>query len=87
MEFEYDPLKSRSNLQKHGIDFEQAKVLWEDERMVEIPLSFPDEPRQLFIGNVNGKIWSAVTTRRNGKIRIISVRRARKKEIEIYDNS
>ena len=28
MEFEYDPAKSRANAQKHGIDFEQAKALW-----------------------------------------------------------
>ena len=87
MNFEYDPIKSETNRHKHGIDFEKAKVLWQDERMVEIPLDFPDEPRWLCIGNIEGKIWSAVITKREGRVRIISVRRSRKKEMEVYHDS
>ena len=36
MKFEYDTNKSLSNKQKHGIDFEEAKLLWDDDKMVEI---------------------------------------------------
>ena len=36
MKFEYDIKKSLSNKQKHGIDFEEAKLLWNDDKMVEI---------------------------------------------------
>ena len=45
-----------------------------------------DEPRFLVIGKINNKHWSAITTYRNNKTRIISVRRSRKKEIEIYES-
>ncbi|OQX77499.1 MAG: hypothetical protein B6D61_07040 [Bacteroidetes bacterium 4484_249] len=41
--------------------------------------------RFLLIGIINYKHWSAVFTYRNEKIRIISVRHSRKKEIEIYE--
>lgn len=34
LSFEYDPKKSAANLAKHGIDFEQAKGIWEDENRV-----------------------------------------------------
>ena len=30
MEFEFDPAKSESNLEKHGVDFVQAQQLWQD---------------------------------------------------------
>jgi uncharacterized DUF497 family protein len=86
MNFEYDPEKSRINREKHGIDFEEAQRLWEDERMLEAPLPFSDEARWICIGKIGEKVWSAIVTRRNGAIRIISVRRSRKKEREHYEN-
>ena len=84
--FEYDVNKSLSNELKHGIDFEEAQALWDDPLMVEAPLLFPDEKRYLCIGKIRGKHWSAIITYRGECIRIISVRRSRKKEIEIYEN-
>ncbi|MBI9110061.1 BrnT family toxin [Maridesulfovibrio ferrireducens] len=86
MQFEYDNNKSVSNLEKHGIDFKQAQALWNDPNLLEIPARTQDEPRIFFIGIINGKHWSAVTTPRNGVIRIISVRRSRKKEVELYES-
>lgn len=50
MKFEYDPQKSASNKLKHGLDFEEAQGLWEDERLLIFPLRFEDEPRQACIG-------------------------------------
>jgi uncharacterized protein len=87
MEFEFDPIKSDSNKEKHGIDFCDAQALWNDPDLIEIPVKTTDEPRFLVIGNVSGKHWSGVITYRSGKIRIISVRRSRKEEVEIYESS
>ena len=86
MKYEYDNNKSLSNKQKHGIDFEEAKLLWNDDKMVEIRTSYEDEERFINIGKINPKVYTVVTTLRGEKIRIISARRARKKEIEIYES-
>ena len=56
MSFEYDPQKNASNLQKHGIDFEAARSLWDDQHRIEIPARTEDEPRFLVIGQIEGKI-------------------------------
>lgn len=87
MEFEYDPNKSKANRQKHGIDFEEAKILWNDVRGIEIEARIIGEPRKLLIAENKGEIWSAIFTLRNKKIRIISVRKSRKNEKEIYYNT
>ncbi|ATU93021.1 BrnT family toxin [Phyllobacterium zundukense] len=86
MLFEYDPAKSASNKIKHGIDFEEAQSLWKDERMLEAPAKLDGEPRFLVIGLLRGKHWSAICVHRSDKVRIISVRRARRQEIEYYEN-
>ncbi len=87
MNYEYDVNKSLSNKQKHGIDFEDAKLLWNDDRMIEILTSYEDEERFINIGKINSKFYTVVTTiREKEKIRIISARRARKKEIELYES-
>ena len=54
--------------------------------MVEIKTSYEDEERFINIGKINTKIYAVITTYRKGSIRIISARRARKKEIEIYES-
>jgi len=86
MKFEYDTNKSLSNKKKHGIDFEEIKELWKDERMVEILTPFEDEVRYISIGKIKEKFYSVITTMRGDRIRIISARRSRKKEIEIYES-
>lgn len=87
MEFEFDPQKSDSNKVKHGIDFNEAQELWDDADLIEIPVRISDEPRYLVIGKISGKHWSGVITYRGEKIRIISVRRSRKEEVEIYESA
>jgi uncharacterized protein len=86
MEFEYDPNKSEKNKGKHGIDFVEAQLLWEDPDIIEIPANTIDEPRFLVIGSIGKKNWSGIITYREEKIRIISVRRSRKEEEEIYES-
>jgi uncharacterized DUF497 family protein len=86
MAFEYDANKSTENQRKHGIDFEEAQELWTDSNLVEIPARTSDEPRWLLIGMIAENPWSAVITRRQGNIRLISVRRSRDEEIAIYES-
>jgi len=85
MEIEFDPAKSISNKKKHEIDFIEAQALWDDPDFIEIPVTTVDEPRVLVIGRISGKHWSAIITYRSEKVRIISVRRSRKEEVEIYE--
>ncbi len=85
--FEYDKNKSETNFHKHGINFSEAQKLWDDNEMVEIPAKTTDEKRYLVIGEIDGVVWSGVITYRNaGIIRIISFRRSRKEEVEIYES-
>ena len=86
MEFEYDPEKNKKNKEKHGIDFVEAQLLWEDPDLIEIPAKTLDEPRFLVIGRIDKKHWSGIVTYRGENIRIISVRRSRDEEIELYES-
>ena len=84
--FEFDINKSVSNKIKHGIDFIQAQAIWDDPDVLEISTKVKDEPRFLVIGRKDGKHWSAIITYRGEKIRVISVRRSRPEEEEIYES-
>ena len=86
MGFEFDPDKSSENKRKHGIDFEVAQRLWADAGLVEIPARTTDEPRWLLIGRIEERHWSAIITRRDKNIRLISVRRSRDEEMELYES-
>ncbi len=86
MPFEYDPSKSQSNREKHGIDFLEAQELWADENRLEIPAKTVDEVRNIVVGQIKGKLWSAIITYRGENIRLISVRRARDEEKELYES-
>ena len=86
MDFEFDTRKSKSNKKKHGIDFIEAQMLWDDLDRIEIPARTEDEPRLLVIGKIDDKHWSGIVTYRGSRIRIISVRRSRNEEIETYES-
>ena len=85
MNFEFDLLKSAVNQAKHGIDFLDAQALWSDPALLEIPARTTDEPRFLVIGRIHRKHWSAVITYRGQTIRLISVRRSRLEEVQLYE--
>ncbi len=87
MEFEFDAKKSKSNKTKHGIDFNEAQRLWDDPDLIEIPVRTSDEPRFLVVAKISGRYWSGVITYRDNNTRIISVRRSRKEEVNIYESS
>ena len=85
MNFEYDPAKSASNEEKHGINFEEARRLWEDPEMITMRVDRKGEFRKMLIARLAGCCWAAIYTIRPDNIRIISVRRATGKEISFYD--
>lgn len=86
MAFEFDWRKSAGNLAKHGIDFIDAQLLWDDPDRLEIPATTEDEPRWLVVGRIADEHWSAVITYRREAIRIISVRRSRAEEVTLYES-
>jgi uncharacterized protein len=85
MEFEFDARKSRSNLRKHGIDFIEAQKLWDDPDLIAVPARTTDEPRILIVGRIEELHWSAITTHRCDRVRVISVRRSRREEVTLYE--
>ena len=84
--FEFDESKNQANLSKHGINFIDAQLLWNDPMLLEIPAKTEDEPRFLVIGLINGKHWSAILTYRGKNIRLISVHRSRTEEVALYES-
>ncbi|MEX1668126.1 BrnT family toxin [Zhongshania guokunii] len=84
--FEFDPKKSKSNFEKHGIDFVDAQAIWQDTDFIEIMAKSDDERRALVVGMIDGKHWSAIITYRTDRIRIISVRRSRNSEVALYES-
>jgi len=88
MEFEYDSNKSYLNKLKHGIDFEEAKKLWDNENALIVPAKVVgDEERFALISKLKGRCYVAIFTMRENAYRIISVRRCRKKEEKNYEEN
>ena len=86
MEFEWDIEKSEQNQEKHGVSFDESVVIWETTRLEVENLAYSEdgEKRSATIGWIETKLYVAIWTKRHEKIRIISVRRARKNEEEIF---
>jgi hypothetical protein len=86
MRFEFDPAKSARTKAdpNRQIDFIEAQAIWRDADRLEIPLPFSAETRWAIIGKIAGKHWTLIFTRREDRIRIISVRRSHPKEIQLY---
>ncbi len=85
MRFEYDPDKSAANRERHGIDFEEAQALWDDPHLIEASANVTVGPRFLAVGMIGARHWTAVFTYREGRVRIISVRRPRGEGIASYE--
>ena len=86
MEYDWDTAKSEANLAKHGISFDDAKhifdgpiVTWVDDRQDY------GEIRYISIGTLSATaVLVVVHTERNGKIRLISARKANRQERKRY---
>ena len=83
--FEYDEAKSIINLEKHGIDFVEAQRLWDDKNAIDAVTDTKNEKRFIHVGKLSDKAYSAIYTIRGSRIRLISVRRARAKEVQKYE--
>ena len=83
MRFEWDERKRRSNLEKHGLDFFDAIMVFETAHIV-VPSVYRGEERFLAIGVIKGRHVTVVYTRRSEVVRIISLRRARHEERRKY---
>jgi len=84
MRFEWDDNKRVSDLDKHGIDFVDAELVFDGRSVVSVPSPYPDEVRSLTTGFVEGRLITVVWTQREDAIRFISARRARDGEIREY---
>ncbi len=86
MEFEFDVVKSAANKAKHEIDFIVAQALWLDEDFVEVAGRSESDERWIVIGVIAGRHWTAVVTIREHRVRLISARRARAREVAIHES-
>ena len=86
MEFEWDPAKDESNLRKHGLSFATASLIFQGHVVTRRSYTRTfGEARPISIGEVAGLMMvTVVHTGRNGRVRIISARKARPKERAIY---
>lgn len=86
MGYQWDPNKARINERKHGIKFADAVAVFEDDRAITIPDDYPDEERFVTIGrDALWRIVVVVYTWRGDDIRIISARKATRREREQYE--
>lgn len=89
MHFEWDENKNKSNLAKHGFDFNQAKEVFKDVDKVEFPDERRDygEKRIRVLGKAVNLILAVIYTMRDAVVRIISARAASEKERELYNRN
>jgi len=88
--FEWDPNKARTNIEIHGISFDEASTAFKDTLSLTIhdPLHSDEEDRFILIGNSHeNRLLVVVHTERGNRIRIISTRKATKKERKQYEES
>ncbi|MBL7180944.1 MAG: BrnT family toxin [Pseudomonadota bacterium] len=88
--FEWDLKKAKTNLEKHGVSFEEASTAFKDPLSLTIddPLHSSDEKRLVLIGiSYNNSMLVVVHTERGDHIRIISARKATKKERIEYEGN
>jgi len=85
MEFEWDETKRHSNIEKHGVDFEDVIYIWEgDVKVAPDPRDYGGETRRLAFGAIDGRLFVVVHTWRGDVCRIISARKANERERRAY---
>jgi uncharacterized protein len=87
MEFEYDRKKNAANRSRHGIDFVEAQRLWRAPHAIVPAGMVGGETREAVLGKIDGELYLAIFTRREGRIRLISCHRADGKWEGIYEVS
>ena len=88
MLFEWDEDKARSNLRKHGVSFDEAQSVFTDQFSITIPdpEHSNEEERLLILGLSHKKrVLVVIYTERGKRIRLISARKANRKERRKYE--
>ena len=89
MHFEWNPAKADRNLSKHGVSFDEASTVFGDPLAGTIldPRHSDDEPRFVTIGlSMSRRLIIVAHTEREDRIRIISARRATRREKRTYES-
>jgi uncharacterized DUF497 family protein len=88
VEFEWDEQKARSNIQKHGVTFEEATEAFFDPFYQGGDASVDDEQRDFIIGySTSQRLLLLVYTKRGVRTRLISARPATRPERKLYEES
>jgi uncharacterized protein len=86
LEFQWDPAKADSKLEKHGVSFEYAARVFLDERRqggLDRRRRYGEE-RRVTIGSIEGRVYVVAYTRRRAAMRLISARKANARETQKY---
>lgn len=88
MDYEWDPVKNRSNLAKHGVDFADAVAVFEDDLALTQPDTTAEGEQRFITLGVDGfgRLLVVAFTERQPVIRIISARLATKQERKAYES-
>jgi uncharacterized protein len=85
MEFEWDEAKRLKNLAKHKLDFGDAALLdWANVRVIEDRRKDYREPRYWAFAKLNGRLYLVAFILRGDRVRLISFRKANRKEVVRY---
>jgi len=86
--FEWDEEKNKLNKKQHGIDFNDAKLVFNDPKKIVLPDLYHSEKeeRWLAIGIVSRVLFVVFTERGENTIRIISARIGTKAEERLYND-
>jgi len=88
MDFEWDEAKRQVNLAKHGVDFELAIGFGFETAVTHVDNRVDyGERREVATGYIDGRLYVLTYTRRHGKHRIISLRKANRREYARYEES
>ena len=86
MKFEWDKSKNQSNRAKHGIDFNDAKTVFDSIRATSVDTRHDyGEVRKISVGKIDEDVCVVVYTEREDVVRIISARKANQRERRRYD--
>lgn len=85
MEFDWSEDKRRKNLAKHQLDFAQVPFVdWESATILQDRRADYGETRYWAFGMLNGRLHLIAFTLRGNKVRVISFRKASRKEVQRY---
>lgn len=90
MKFDWDETKNKLNIEKHGLDFEDAKELFINGTLLRLEDTRNEynEIRYVGFGYSNGRLMNIVYTKRKPNIfRIISFKKANQREVKAYEKN